>query len=34
MFRVHDVLATRHALETVATINGTRPPAKAVRGLD
>lgn len=32
MFRVHDVLATRHALETVATIQGLREPTRAQRG--
>jgi dihydropteroate synthase len=32
MFRAHDVLATRHALETVATIQGLRAPTRAARG--
>jgi dihydropteroate synthase len=33
MFRVHEVAATRRALEMVASIQGTRPPARTVRGL-
>ncbi|WP_326835400.1 dihydropteroate synthase [Amycolatopsis rhabdoformis] len=33
MFRVHEVKRTRHVLEMVATIEGTRPPARCVRGL-
>lgn len=32
VFRVHDVLATRHALETVASVQGVRPPSQAIRG--
>lgn len=34
MFRCHDVLATRHVLEMVASIQGHRPPSAAVRGLE
>ena len=33
MFRVHQVAPTRRVLEMVAAIAGTRPPARAVRGL-
>jgi dihydropteroate synthase len=33
VFRTHDVLATRHVLDMVASIQGTRPPAVARRGL-
>ncbi len=33
MFRVHQVAATRRALEMVASIQGIRPPARTVRGL-
>jgi dihydropteroate synthase len=33
VFRTHDVLATRRTLDTVASIQGTRPPAVARRGL-
>ncbi|OBF20833.1 dihydropteroate synthase [Mycobacterium kubicae] len=33
MFRVHQVLPTRRVLEMVASIQGTRPPARTVRGL-
>ena len=33
VFRVHQVAATRRVLETVASIQGTRPPARTVRGL-
>ncbi|MEE6175772.1 dihydropteroate synthase [Mycobacterium sp. 050134] len=33
MFRVHEVAATRRVLEMVASIQGTRPPARTVRGL-
>ncbi|HZC73553.1 MAG TPA: dihydropteroate synthase [Jatrophihabitans sp.] len=33
MFRTHDVRATREALDMVASIRGTRPPAVARRGL-
>jgi dihydropteroate synthase len=33
VFRAHDVAATRRALDTVAAIRGTRPPAVARRGL-
>jgi dihydropteroate synthase len=34
VFRVHDVLDTRHVLETVASIQGSRPPAKTIRGFE
>jgi dihydropteroate synthase len=33
VFRAHDVAATRRALDTVASVRGTRPPAVARRGL-
>jgi dihydropteroate synthase len=33
VFRAHDVAATRRALDMVAAIRGTRPPAVARRGL-
>ena len=33
VFRVHDVAATRQTLDMVASIQGTRPPAVARRGL-
>ena len=33
MFRVHQVTATRRVLEMVASIQGTRPPKRTVRGL-
>ncbi|HEV7580976.1 MAG TPA: dihydropteroate synthase [Mycobacterium sp.] len=33
VFRVHQVAATRRVLEMVASIQGTRPPARTVRGL-
>ena len=33
VFRVHDVTETRQVLDMVASIRGTRPPARAVRGL-
>lgn len=33
VFRTHDVAATRQVLDTVASIQGTRPPAVARRGL-
>jgi dihydropteroate synthase len=33
VFRVHDVAATRQTLDMVASIQGTRPPARTVRGL-
>ncbi len=33
VFRVHEVAATRRTLEMVASIAGTRPPARTVRGL-
>jgi dihydropteroate synthase len=33
VFRAHDVAATRRALDTVATIRGTRPPSVSRRGL-
>jgi dihydropteroate synthase len=33
VFRAHDVAATRRTVEMVASILGTRPPARVVRGL-
>ncbi len=33
VFRVHDVAPTRQTLDMVASIQGTRPPARTVRGL-
>ena len=33
VFRTHDVRATRRTVEMVASIVGTRPPARTVRGL-
>jgi dihydropteroate synthase len=33
VFRAHQVRRTRHVLEMVASIAGTRPPARATRGL-
>jgi dihydropteroate synthase len=33
VFRAHDVVATRQTLDMVASIQGTRPPARTVRGL-
>jgi dihydropteroate synthase len=33
VFRAHDVAATRQTLDMVASIQGTRPPARTVRGL-
>ncbi|WP_347058933.1 dihydropteroate synthase [Blastococcus sp. HT6-30] len=33
VFRVHDVAATRQTLDMVASIQGTRPPVRTVRGL-
>jgi dihydropteroate synthase len=33
VFRVHDVAATRQTLDMVASIRGTRPPARTTRGL-
>jgi dihydropteroate synthase len=33
VFRVHDVAATRQTLDMVASIQGTRPPARTTRGL-
>ena len=33
VFRAHNVPETRQTLDMVATIRGTRPPARAVRGL-
>jgi dihydropteroate synthase len=33
VFRVHNIAETRQTLDMVATILGTRPPARAVRGL-
>lgn len=33
IFRVHDVLQTRHVLDMVSAIRGDTPPARAVRGL-
>jgi dihydropteroate synthase len=33
IFRAHDVLQTRQALDMVASIKGERPPTRATRGL-
>lgn len=33
VFRTHDVRATRHVIDTVASIRGDRPPSVSVRGL-
>ena len=33
VFRAHDVVATRQTLDMVASIQGTRPPTRTVRGL-
>jgi dihydropteroate synthase len=33
VFRAHDVAATRQALDMVASIRGSRPPARAVRAM-
>jgi dihydropteroate synthase len=33
VYRVHEVAETRQVLDMVASIRGTRPPARAVRGL-
>jgi len=33
VFRAHDVAATRRTVEMVASIQGTRPPSRVVRGL-
>lgn len=33
VFRAHDVAATRRTVDMVAAIQGTRPPARVVRGL-
>jgi dihydropteroate synthase len=33
VYRVHNVVETRQVLDMVATIQGARPPARAVRGL-
>jgi dihydropteroate synthase len=33
VFRAHDVRATRRVLDTVASVRGERPPARAVRAL-
>lgn len=33
VFRTHDVLATRRALDMVASIRGDRPPSRVLRGL-
>ncbi|MDF0530044.1 dihydropteroate synthase [Tsukamurella sp. 8F] len=33
LFRVHEVAATRRVVEMVASIDGHRPPSRAVRGL-
>jgi dihydropteroate synthase len=33
IFRVHQVLASRHVVDMVASIKGERPPARAVRGM-
>lgn len=34
VFRAHDVAETREVLDMVASIRGSRPPARAVRGLE
>jgi dihydropteroate synthase len=33
IFRVHQVVESRHVVEMVASIRGDRPPARAVRGM-
>jgi dihydropteroate synthase len=33
VFRAHNIAETRQTLEMVATIRGTRPPLRTVRGL-
>jgi dihydropteroate synthase len=33
VFRAHNVAETRQTLDMVASIRGTRPPARTVRGL-
>ena len=33
IYRVHEVVETRQVVDMVATIAGTRPPARAIRGL-
>ncbi len=33
VYRVHEVRETRHVLDMVSSIRGTRPPARVVRGL-
>jgi len=33
IFRAHDVVATRQALDMVESIKGNRPPSRAIRGL-
>jgi dihydropteroate synthase len=33
VYRAHEVTETRHVLDMVSTIRGTRPPARVVRGL-
>lgn len=33
VFRAHEVAETRHVLDMVASIRGTRPPARTVRAL-
>jgi dihydropteroate synthase len=33
VYRAHQVVETRQVLDMVATIRGTRPPARTVRGL-
>jgi len=33
VFRAHNIPETRQTLDMVATIMGTRPPARTVRGL-
>jgi dihydropteroate synthase len=33
VFRAHEVRQTRQVVDMVAAIAGTRPPARAVRGL-
>jgi dihydropteroate synthase len=33
VYRAHEVTETRHVLDMVSTIRGTRPPARVIRGL-
>jgi dihydropteroate synthase len=33
VYRVHEVAQTRQVLDMVASVKGTRPPARVVRGL-